>query len=372
VKTPERLRISLLADAGLAFAFLLLAAPSQAADAPLGRYPADPAQVSVAGISSGAFMANQLHVAHSAGIIGAGIVAGGNYGAAVIAVTDSGVQALASAAVGAGMSTPALLKSVSDYKSMTEDFFRRGWIDDPANIARAKVYIFTGGADAVVNPKSVEHGAALYKALGLPAASLTFSDHKIAAGHAWVTDDYGGACPVNAPPYINDCQYDQAGAELAAIYGPLQPRGATAGGRIVAFDQTEFVPGGAAKANGMSDTGYIYIPKACEPGAATQCRLQVVLHGCQQSAEILKDTFYNHVGVNEWADTNNIIVLYPQAHATSVGELTRQNPLSNFNTNPAGCWNWWGYAFDNKFLTRDGVQVSAIWAMINRIDGAQP
>src|SRR3954466_8505771 len=64
---------------------LALAASTGVSDAalaadPLGRYPADPAQVSVAGISSGAFMANQLHIAHSAGLVGAGMVAGGLYG----------------------------------------------------------------------------------------------------------------------------------------------------------------------------------------------------------------------------------------------------------------------------------------------------
>ena len=69
---------------GRAIAWLLLAAAwpfgiASAAD-PLGRFPVDPGQVAVAGISSGAFMANQLHIARSAGIMGAGIVAGGPYG----------------------------------------------------------------------------------------------------------------------------------------------------------------------------------------------------------------------------------------------------------------------------------------------------
>jgi hypothetical protein len=32
--------------------------------------------------------------------------------------------------------------------------------------------------------------------------------------------------------------------------------------------------------------------------------------------------------------------------------------------NPEGCWNWWGYAYDNRYLFKDGVQVSAIWAMV--------
>ena len=51
----------------------------------------------MAGISSGAFMANQLHIAHSAGIMGAGIVAGGLFGCAVDSVTGDGVVGMATA-----------------------------------------------------------------------------------------------------------------------------------------------------------------------------------------------------------------------------------------------------------------------------------
>jgi len=40
---------------------------------------ADVGQISVSGISSGGFMAHQFHVAHSAHVMGAGIVAGGPY-----------------------------------------------------------------------------------------------------------------------------------------------------------------------------------------------------------------------------------------------------------------------------------------------------
>src|SRR5260370_21431949 len=79
---------------------------------PLGRFPVDPAQVSVSGISSGAFMANQLHIAHSAGIAGAGMIAGGLYGCAVDSVSGDGVLALARLAVGACMSVPTLLPPV--------------------------------------------------------------------------------------------------------------------------------------------------------------------------------------------------------------------------------------------------------------------
>jgi hypothetical protein len=184
-----------------------------------------------------------------------------------------------------------------------------------------------------------------------------------------VTQDFGNACNANATPFINDCRYDQAGEVLQAIYGPLQPPAAHAAGRIVVFDQTEFAPGKAVAANGLLDRGYLFVPKACEPGAGQLCRLHVVLHGCLQSAEMLGDEFYTKIGVNEWADTNRIIVLYPQAHATDVSELASQNFLSLFNTNLQGCWNWWGYAGDKQFMTKQGVQLGVIWSMMQRVTG---
>jgi hypothetical protein len=113
--------VSATSEIGRAAPVLLLAAAAwlggyALAAEPLGRLPADPGQVSVSGISSGAFMANQLHIAHSAGIMGAGIIAGGLYGCAVDSVTSDGVFSLASLAVGPCMSVPTLLKRVASGK----------------------------------------------------------------------------------------------------------------------------------------------------------------------------------------------------------------------------------------------------------------
>src|SRR5580704_11207444 len=116
---------------------------ASAAD-PLGRFPVDPAEVSVSGISSGAFMANQLHIAHSAGIIGAGVIAGGLYGCTVDHELEDGVYALASLAVGPCMSVPTLLQPVAFYAQLTADLAAKGWIDPPSNLTRSRVYMFTG------------------------------------------------------------------------------------------------------------------------------------------------------------------------------------------------------------------------------------
>src|SRR5690348_14310704 len=43
----------------------------------------DPARVTVSGVSSGAYMAHQVHLAYAARITGAGLIAGGPYGCAI-------------------------------------------------------------------------------------------------------------------------------------------------------------------------------------------------------------------------------------------------------------------------------------------------
>jgi poly(3-hydroxybutyrate) depolymerase len=354
--------------AAVALLLVAVAGDALAAD-PLGRFPVDPQQVSVSGISAGAFMANQLHVAHSAGIMGAGIVAGGLYGCAVDRISGDGVAALASLATGPCMSVPSLLKPVDAYAQLVSTLAGKGWIDPPSNLARAHVYLFTGKSDAVVNPKTVELAASLYQVLGVPATQMKLRDQTLPAGHSWVTKAFGNACDANASPYINHCDYDQAGDVLQTIYGPLQAPAGSPSGRIVPFDQKEFVAGGATAANGLSDTGYLYVPKACEAGAAPACKLAVVLHGCLQSAEVLGTEFYTRIGVNEWADSNGIVVLYPQVHATTVADLPVQNALTLLNTNPNGCWNWWGYSSDTQYLTKQGVQIGAIWSMVQRVSG---
>jgi poly(3-hydroxybutyrate) depolymerase len=357
-----------------------LGASTQAAER-LGSYPIDPKQVSVAGISSGAFMANQLHIAHSADIMGAAMIAGGLYGCAVVAVEDNGVRALGSQALSDCMTLPSNLNEPSAYADRIKEFAARGWIDPTSNLARSRIYFFTGGSDSVVASKIVETGKATYDALGVPAENVVFEDRTgpaAYAGHSWVTTGFPEACDANDSPYLDNCSYDQAGAELKAIYGrDLKSPAGAASGRIVAFDQTEFVQGKAAAvssnaaANGLSDTGYVYVPKDCEPGGPQRCRLQIVLHGCKQSAEVLRprDLFYTNIGVNEWADANEIVVLYPQAHATKPEELPPDLLMNFLYANPDGCWNWWGYSDDPLYLTKNGVQVRAIWEMIQRIEG---
>src|SRR3954454_20750144 len=228
---------------------LSLGSTARAADR-LGSLPIDPAQISVSGISSGAFMANQLHVAHSASLMGAGLVAGGLYGCAVFDATEVGVQPLVSLALGPCMTAPSLLQPATIYADRMRQFAALGWIDPVENLGRSRLYAFTGRADAVVNPETVRRAVAVYGLLGLPTVATSFSNTAVNAGHSWVTQAYGVPCADNKSPYINDCHYDQARFLLETIYGPLAPAAARPTGRFVAFDQKEFTPGGNGQGTG--------------------------------------------------------------------------------------------------------------------------
>ena len=340
----------------------------------LGSYPVDAKKVSISGISSGAFMANQFHIAHSALIMGAGMVAGGLYACAVDGIEGDHLRVLLTLATGPCMSWPGGLQRFEVYQARVKEFARRGWIDPVKGLEGDRVYLFTGRSDKVVNPETVHRAAQVYLSLATANEDLKLVGVDRlpgkGAGHSWVTVDYGGACDANTDPYIDACGYDQAEDILRHIYGELRPRSVSLSGRFIAFPQAEFVPSSKTVENGLADAGYAYVPKTCEPGGGdAKCALHVALHGCRQSAELLGEEFYKHIGLNEWADSNNIIVLYPQAHSVSSSDFTKKQVTDLFEINPEGCWNWFGYSYDDRYPLKDGVQVTAIYNIIRRVMG---
>src|SRR4051812_37555001 len=106
----------LLAVSTLALALVLEGGLAKGADR-LGSYPVDANKVSISGISSGAFMANQFHVAHSALIMGAGMVAGGLYGCAVDGIEGDHLRVLVTLATGPCMSWPGGLQRFEVYQA---------------------------------------------------------------------------------------------------------------------------------------------------------------------------------------------------------------------------------------------------------------
>jgi len=325
----------------------------------LPAYGADLTQTSVSGLSSGAFMTSQIHVAYSNNFIGAGVIAGGPYYCSGSYSFQSHLQN----AMGICMNplTASVAPDGEKLFGKAENFAANGFIDDLSNLKDDKIYLFSGINDKTVTQLVVNQTKAFYLAAEVAEEQIFYND-KVNAGHAIITnDDNDVECAKTHAPYINDCDFIQSHNILKHIYGAdLNPPVETdkLSGQIVAFNQAEFIPP-SGKYSSMSEKAYAYVPKSCETEA---CRVHVAFHGCEQGAnfqikynEKYGDQYYTTTGYNELADTNNIIMLYPQAEGSSFTPF-----------NPKGCWDFWGYS-SNDFYKKTAPQMLAVMGMVERL-----
>jgi poly(3-hydroxybutyrate) depolymerase len=319
----------------------LLSLGSAVAAEPLRGYGADGSSFTVSGLSSGGYMAVQVHVAHSARVQGVAALAAGPYYCAQGSLWTAMTRCMST-----GAWTP--VPDLRTLKTATESFARERLIDPISNLAKARVWLFSGTEDRIVEQAVVQALGDYYASFG---ARFVFVKHK-AAGHGMVTENAGADCDASAPPFINNCAYDAAEELLRHLFGSLAPSAAQESGRLLAFDQREFAD---AYAVSMDDDGYAYVPRACE---TERCRVHVAFHGCRQGAERVGESFVRDAGYNRWADTNRLIVLYPQAIARYW-----------WTYNPRGCWDWWGYT-GPRYATKEAPQIRAVLGMVERL--AQP
>ncbi len=344
-------------------AFVAIPARAEPAAAPLSGYNADIKQSSISGISSGAFMAVQFGTAWSSVIRGVGVVAGGPFWCAQADANDAfdGYSLPFLHATGLCMSGQPLddlgrFIAKADAKSASGD------IDSPQGLSRQKIYVFHGYNDTVVAKSVTDAAVAFYRHyLGEANRGNLYYQTAVGAGHSLVVakDAHSGGindCTESVSPFIDGCGYDQAGIILQHIYGTLnKPNRGQLNGTISRFDQSAYTRPDDPIGLSLANTGYVFVPRDCEDGAA--CRVHIVLHGCLQDAGEIERHFVDDTGYNAWADTNRLIVLYPQA---AVSWYLPYNPLA--------CWDSWGYADQNdSYVTKSGAQVRTIKAMLDAL-----
>ena len=250
---------------------------------------------------------------------------------------------------------PRCFSSVPDPAGL-EDYAERlaadGRIDPLEALRSDKLYIFSSSKDSTVEPGVVEAAVAFYKKAGVPEANISFVTNDEAA-HSFLTESEGPTCGTAGPPFLNDCDYDQAKAVLQQLYGDLQPARPVVDASFQRFKQASFHTG-LADAD-FDDDGMAYIPAGCRTQAG--CAVHVVFHGCRQglSAVDVGEKFVRGSGYARWAESNRLIVLFPQV-----------KPGTN---NHNGCWDWWGYS-GLRFLERDAPQMVGVKRIIDRLAAA--
>jgi poly(3-hydroxybutyrate) depolymerase len=293
--------------------------------------------VYVTGVSSGGFMATQLQVAYSATFSGAGIIAAGPYDCG-----QGNVIGFESCDIGASL--PTLEQQAVTWSS-------EGLIDPISDLAGKPIYVYHGTLDPIVNDAVSDSGVAFYQNFG---SSVEYHNWD-PAGHGWPTPDGVLPCSDTSSPFLINCGDDPEGEMLTHWFGSVNaPNTGTPEGTLSSFDQNAYASGGSAPALSMDNTGLLYTPPACADGAA--CNLVVALHGCLSGQYLLGDEFPELANLDSYADTNNLVILYPQAIASTI-------PY-----NPEGCWDWWGYDGSN-FAVKSAPQMVTIMNMVHALGG---
>ncbi|KAL0248946.1 hypothetical protein GEMRC1_004180 [Eukaryota sp. GEM-RC1] len=301
--------------------------------------------ITVSGLSSGAFMSTQLHVAFSKHIKGMGSFAGGPYWCAnanvVIAQTCC-------------MADPVCI-IVSELVAATRFARTTLSIDSPSHMEDAKIFVYSPSDDSTVNPGVARKLVDYYEHFVDPSNIKAVFNNQ--GEHAMPTKKYGSDCLYNGAPYINNCDYDGAREVLDWLIGDLPSvPGLFQEKNLYFFAQRDHLPFGLTLSNlSLGSSGMVYVPEQClEPGT---CPLHVAFHGCRQGLGVIGEVFVRHSGYAQWAEARGIIVLFPQADISSL-----------LPYNPKGCWDIWGYT-GADYAVRYGGQMATIRNMLNTVTG---
>ena len=312
-------------------------------EARLTPLPIDPQSVTVSGVSAGGYMAVQFHVAHSALVQGAGVLAGGPYRCA------EGSMRLALGRCMKGDEEIPTARLLEETSQLALD----GAIDPIAGLADDRVWIFRGAADPFVGKPVADALEGYYEAL-VPPGQVERVEHP-QAGHIFPTADPAAApCTSVESPFVGACGFDGARALLAHLYGELAAGTAARSEGLAEFDQRPYARDAGSR--GLAGRGWLYVPRDCRAGGDSRCRLHVVFHGCKQGASYVGDAFVRRSGYLEAAEANRIVLLFPQIEPGF-------QPL-----NPNGCWDWWGYEGED-YAVQAGPQLRAVRAMVADLAG---
>ncbi|OFA30666.1 hypothetical protein BAE46_10670 [Glaciecola punicea] len=290
----------------------------------------DTSNITLSGMSSGGYMATQFHFSHPELVAGVGVFAAGPYGCA----QNSIMTALAQCIDKAPETYADKIKDISTTLGPSI-----------SQIKNDKVWLFHGALDTKISSKVASALQAQYAQL-VAASNLAVVNNKPVA-HLFPTLENGVDCEESASPYIGKCNFDGAGEMLSFILGPLQnpvdKNTAMQAGELITFEQN-------ALANidntGMNEQSFVYLPNSCLDGKS--CKVHISFHGCNQSIDNVGQQYATSTGLNEWAASNRLVILYPQIAKSSFMPM-----------NPQACWDWWGYT-GSDYLNKDGKQIAAV------------
>jgi len=285
-------------------------------------------RVTVSGISAGAQMAHQLHIAYSDVFSGAGLIAGGPHGCAGGSLATAMARCI-------GQTDGDL--PVAELAAAVRAAAAEGRVAEIGNLSDDRVWLFHGAQDTVVAAAVSDAAASIYAEFLQPEQLRYVTDVPI--GHNFPARGSGNPCDTFVTPFVGDCGYDAAGELLQWLYPGLQAPASAETGPL------EEVTLDGAEAAGLLPVAYLFVPAACDSDGGPGCALHLVMHGCAQSSAQTGKAFIEQSGYLAWAAANDIVMAFPQVAPAAA--------------NPLGCWDWWGYT-GADYLWRDAPQMKLL------------
>jgi poly(3-hydroxybutyrate) depolymerase len=303
----------------------------------------DLSKTTVSGLSSGGYMATQFHLSHAEWVQGVGIIAAGPYYCAqngLLTALGSCVNKQEPAA-----DMPAIATYIDTQR-------KEGNLAATEALEGDKAWILHGTEDLRVIEPITRDLVSQYRSW-LGEDDVTFVGNK-AFSHHFPTLNAGNACKTSKTPFIGNCNYDAAGEMLSFIVGELKAPKPAVETNLHTLSQKDYAEGAA-----MGESAFVYVPTACKSGE--ECTVHISFHGCNQfaGAEGVTDHYARMTGINRWAESNNMVVLYPQTTSSSLMPM-----------NPQGCWDWWGYTSED-YATKNGPQIQAVEKMAKALNGSE-
>jgi len=295
-------------------------------------------------------MAMQHLVAYSQTVEGAGVAAGSIYGC--------GAQLQPESVCYYG---GANIQASNRY---IESRFAKGLIDNPIHLKNTPVLLFNGKDDDTVYVQCMQDVETQLNHWGVHTTAV----FNTSATHVWSVDHGDckcGACKNYLSSLkccdVNNCDYDLSGDMFRHIYGDIKPRSPAPLAHLKWVNQKDFIPlqnsSGPASwsVSGMMKWGLVYANSACQK-TPSACKVHVNYHGCIADKYNRRQKWSTLIDLNQYAEANDIIVVYPQA--------------AGDKTTGKGCWNWGFTQDDQLFDTKSSVQLETVVRLVAGLEGA--
>lgn len=356
------------------------------------------AAYTVSGQSSGGSMAIQHLFAFSDEVRGAAIVAGSPYGCVDQpsykracyfggSMLNSSLQHIADRVADELIANPANLrntpvllfggkddnivwaKAMDDVRTQLEVFIDEQKIKSVFNTSAGHVWSLDYGPCACGS--CVYYYSSYYDSSSSGSSSTGFSNG-LSTDHSTsdffsddIPDDHSTYYYANLCCDVNNCGYDLTRDMLQHFFGYVNPKkkakDVDVKGWLHVVDQRRYLPAYLPiyRHARMLKFAFVYVPNSCRANPE-KCRIHVHYHGCMINGKARRKAWSSELGLNRYAATNNMIVLYPQAAGDArIGD---------------GCWNWGGDGGDRfddpQYDTRESLQLRTVVNMIRDVPNA--